>query len=79
MELGTIIESAIRQKREFRYRARVLEARRGACSSRGYCRVSSDPLGNESDPSNQENLRICYDCDLFFGKYDGIPYRVEPI
>lgn len=44
----------------------VLKSRE-ACSERGYHRVDDD---------SKEPL-ICYDCDLWFGKEDGIEYRVE--
>ena len=53
--------------------------RRMACDERGYHRVDSEP--SNPNPLNHldiANLMICYDCELFFGKYDGtdVPYIV---
>lgn len=49
---------------------------RDVCDERGYHRV-------DSEPENDEECIICYDCDLWFdkgfAKSCGIEYRVEKI
>lgn len=49
---------------------------RESCSQRGYHRVSSEP-------KEENETMICYDCDLWFDKEFavscGLEYRVEPI
>ena len=40
---------------------------RDSCNERGYHRVAQD----------NKNPLICYDCDLWFGKEEGIEYLVE--
>ena len=53
-------------------RGDLLLADRLECDNRGYHLVSREP----KDPSK---VMICYDCELWFGKNDGIEYRVEPL
>ncbi|MBI2102605.1 hypothetical protein HYT55_02100 [Candidatus Woesearchaeota archaeon] len=52
--------------------ANLYEEDRNKCYARGYHRVGSDE-------DRHGELRICYDCELFFGKNDGVSYRVEPL
>lgn len=59
--------------------ASITEARRDECDVRGFHVVSDDSKGDETNHFSLDNLRICYHCELFFGKYDDIPYRVVPV
>ncbi|MBI4142232.1 hypothetical protein HY484_04865 [Candidatus Woesearchaeota archaeon] len=65
---------------DWRTLARIAEQRRDECHTRGYHVVScDDKKGDEKNPFSFDNLLICYHCELFFGKYDEIPYNVVPV
>lgn len=64
---------------DWRKLANITEARRDECGLRGFHVVSDDSKGDETNHFSLDNLRICYHCELFFGKYDGIPYKVVPV
>lgn len=56
-----------------------LSSSKDFCSDRGYHLVGSEPDNpNPDNPSDERNLMICGECDLFFSKYEGyVKYRVE--
>ncbi len=50
---------------------------RNMCSIRGYHRVDEEPRDpNPHSKMDLRNLLLCYDCEVFFGMYDGVSYRV---
>ena len=58
----TEIFGSVRERVELEIR------RRDYCMGRGYHRIEEL---NDNDP------QICYDCGIFFGRNQGISYRVE--
>ena len=56
----------------------LIETRREECHTKGYHSISADVQGNPHDLLADENMLFCYTCELFFGKYDEIPYKVKP-
>ena len=49
--------------------ADLYEEQRKPCRERGHHRINCD---------DTEDPQVCYDCELFFGKDDGIEYRIVP-